>query len=229
MNKQHYNTLIINNQQIDSSPNKTSTLVITENQDELSIKSQISFGENATELFTLTKNTNTTIESITYHSPRVKNVNIDASFIKNKDEFLEGQIDYISINGYVYHLEYKDGVWTISYYNKKGQLLYTFNMNFNETLTYDNFASIIEKLICEILTLNLKNKNFYFLVMDNPANILNSIQKNIILFLQSLISEEPNPTAQYQINDETKEYLNSLLTKLTNNTNLMRLLEPDGE
>lgn len=228
MNKQ-YNCLTINGQQIYSSYSDTNKLKITETQDELSINSQIITDPKVIETFTLTKNTNTKIERITYKSPCVRNVNMDASFIKNANEFLEGQINYISINGYIYHIEFKNGIWTISYYNRKGQLIYTFTLDYNAPLTEDNFQPVIESVICEILTLNIKNKIYHFLIMDNPADIINNIQKSIIQFLQSLLLAESNQNGQHQIDDETKEYLSSFLTKLTKNTNLMRLLEHNGE
>lgn len=228
MNKQ-YNCLTINGQQIYSSYSGTNKLKITETQDELSINSQIITDPKVIETFTLTKNTNTKIERITYKSPCVRNVNMDASFIKNANEFLEGQINYISINGYIYHIEFKNGIWTISYYNRKGQLIYTFTLDYNAPLTEDNFQPVIESVICEILTLNIKNKIYHFLIMDNPADIINNIQKSIIQFLQSLLLAESNQNGQHQIDDETKEYLSSFLTKLTKNTNLMRLLEHNGE
>lgn len=228
MNKQ-YNCLTINGQQIYSSYSDTNKLKITETQDELSINSQIITDPKVIETFTLTKNTNTKIERITYKSPCVRNVNMDASFIKNANEFLEGQINYISINGYIYHIEFKNGIWTISYYNRKGQLIYTFTLDYNAPLTEDNFQPVIESVICEILTLNIKNKIYHFLIMDNPADIINNIQKSIIQFLQSLLLAESNQNGQHQIDDETKEYLSNFLTKLTKNTNLMRLLEHNGE
>lgn len=228
MNKQ-YNCLTINGQQIYSSYSGTNKLKITETQDELSINSQIITDPKVIETFTLTKNTNTKIERITYKSPCVRNVNMDASFIKNANEFLEGQINYISINGYIYHIEFKNGIWTISYYNRKGQLIYTFTLDYNVPLTEDNFQPVIESVICEILTLNIKNKIYHFLIMDNPADIINNIQKSIIQFLQSLLLAESNQNGQHQIDDETKEYLSNFLTKLTKNTYLMRLLEHNGE